>query len=374
MWRWSDGDWKEYCVAVRNRDITSLRSLCWPPCSNWVDSAEARLLSELDQSGWGGSQSSRACLCREMASSRSPLWPCSNWVESAFARLSSELDQSGWGGRKSSRACHAEKKITLLTSLLKPGWQCICKIVEWARSKNLRACLCREMASSRSLCWPLCSNWIDSAFARLLSKLDWRGWGGSWSLRACLCREMTSSRSLCWPPCSSRVNSAVARLLSKLDQRGWGGKSLPVQRNGFIKITLLTSLLKLNWQCICKIAEWAGLKGMGWKSELKSLPAQRNGFIEITLLTYFLKSGQQCSCKIAEQAGSKGMGWKELACAEKWLHQDHSADLFAQIELTVHLQDCWVSWIEGDGVEGRAQDLACAEKWLHWDHFADLLA
>ena len=39
--------------------------------ANWVDSAEARLLSELDQRGWGGSWSWGACLYREMASSRS---------------------------------------------------------------------------------------------------------------------------------------------------------------------------------------------------------------------------------------------------------------------------------------------------------------
>ena len=31
---------------------------------------------------------------------------------------------------------------------------------------------------------------------------------------------------------------------------------------------------------------------------------------------------------------------QELACEEKWLHQDHFADLLAQIVLTVHLQEC----------------------------------
>jgi len=33
-----------------------------------------------------------------------------------------------------------------------------------------------------------------------------------------------------------------------------------------------------------------------------------------------------------------------------------------------------VSQIDWDGVEAGAQELACAEKWLHQDHFADLLA
>ena len=41
---------------------------------------------------------------------------------------------------------------------------------------------------------------------------------------------------------------------------------------------------------------------------------------------------------------------------------------------TVQKQDCLVSWIDWDGVEVGAQELACAEKSLHQDHFADLLA
>ena len=54
-----------------------------------------------------------------------------------------------------------------------------------------------------------------------------------------------------------------------------------------------------------------------------------------------------------------------LAYAEKWLHQDHFADLLAEIGLTVHLQDCQGRLIEGDGMEVGAQELACAKKWLH---------
>ena len=37
-------------------------------------------------------------------------------------------------------------------------------------------------------------------------------------------------------------------------------------------------------------------------------------------------------------------------------------------------QDCLVSWIDWNGVEERIQELACAEKWLHQDRFIDLLA
>ena len=77
-------------------------------------------------------------------------------------------------------------------------------------------------------------------------------------------------------------------------------KSLPVQRNGFIKITLLISLQKLDPQCICKIVEQVGSKGMWWKLKLESLPVQRNGFIEITLMTSLVKSGPQSSSKIVE--------------------------------------------------------------------------
>ena len=47
-------------------------------------------------------------------------------------------------------------------------------------------------------------------------------------------------------------------------------------------------------------------------------------------------------------------GAQVLACAEKWLHQDHFADLVAQIGSAVQLQDCEVSWIDWDGLEGSA--------------------
>jgi hypothetical protein len=40
-----------------------------------------------------------------------------------------------------------------------------------------------------------------------------------------------------------------------------------------------------------------------------------------------------------DQDGVK-VGAQELACAEKWLHQDHFVDLLAQIGLTVQKQDC----------------------------------
>ena len=66
-------------------------------------------------------------------------------------------------------------------------------------------------------------------------------------------------------------------------------KSLPVQRNGFIEITLFTSMLKSDLQGICKVAEQGGLLDMGRKLELESLPVQRNYFIKITLLTSLLK-------------------------------------------------------------------------------------
>ena len=56
---------------------------------------------------------------------------------------------------------------------------------------------------------------------------------------------------------------------------------------------------------------------------------------------------------------------QELACSEKWLHQDHFADLLVEIELIVKKKDCEVSWIDWHGVEVGAQELACAEKWLH---------
>ena len=39
---------------------------------------------------------------------------------------------------------------------------------------------------------------------------------------------------------------------------------------------------------------------MRWKLELESLPVQRNGFIKITSLTSMLKLDQQCICKIVE--------------------------------------------------------------------------
>ena len=81
---------------------------------------------------------------------------------------------------------------------------------------------------------------------------------------------------------------------------GWKSelKSLPVQRNGFIEITLFTSMLKLDPQGICKVAEQAGLIDMGRKLELKSCLEQRNAFIKITLLTSLLKLGQQCTSKV----------------------------------------------------------------------------
>ena len=51
-------------------------------------------------------------------------------------------------------------------------------------------------------------------------------------------------------------------------------------------------------------------------------------------------------------------GAQELACAEKWPHQDHFADLLDQIVSTLHLQDCQVSGIDGDGAEVGAQELS----------------
>ena len=62
-------------------------------------------------------------------------------------------------------------------------------------------------------------------------------------------------------------------------------KSLSVQRNTVIQIILLTSLVKLDYQSICKGSEGGGLIGIKRRVKLKNLFVQRNTLIKITVLT-----------------------------------------------------------------------------------------
>src|SRR5882757_9427392 len=78
-------------------------------------------------------------------------------------------------------------------------------------------------------------------------------------------------------------------------------ESLFMKRNYFFEIGLLTFLLKLSPQCICKIIERVRSIGMGWREELESLSVERNSFIEIKFLTFQLKSEQQYTTKIAHR-------------------------------------------------------------------------
>src|ERR1700761_3023894 len=67
-----------------------------PFCSNRIESAEARLLSDVDRRGCGQGNRSKACRWKAIDSSKSVMLPfCSNRIESAFARLLSDPDPGG---------------------------------------------------------------------------------------------------------------------------------------------------------------------------------------------------------------------------------------------------------------------------------------